>query len=75
MLYMKIDLVKFAFLMTDEALTSLRRKVPDLMDYTSHNKYIDFTKDLNEQVNKLFGLTEKEATYIHEVVINHRQKR
>ncbi len=73
--YMKIDLVKFAFLMTDDALTSLGKKVPDLMDYTSHNKYIDFTKDLNEQVNKLFGLTEKEVNYIHEVVINHRKKR
>lgn len=31
------------FLMTDETLTSLDKKVPYIMDYSSENKLVDFT--------------------------------
>ena len=61
-------LVRFMFLMTDEALTSLGKKVPDLMDYTKKNPLVDFTKDLDEQLNKLVGLTKNEVEYINGIV-------
>ena len=51
--------------MTDEALTSLGKKVPDLMDYTAKNPFVDFSKDLDPQLNKLFGLTKDEVDYIN----------
>ena len=52
------------FLMTDESLTSLAKKVPDIMDYSSKNEYIDFSKDVNAQLTKLIGLTGEEVAYI-----------
>jgi type II restriction/modification system DNA methylase subunit YeeA len=54
--------------MTDEALTSLGKKVPDMMDYSNKNKLIDFSKDLNEQLYKLVDLTDEEVAYIESVV-------
>ena len=61
-------LVRFMFLMTDEALTSLGKKVPDLMDYTKKNALVDFDKDLDKQLNKLVGLTDEEVEYINSAV-------
>jgi hypothetical protein len=52
------------FLMTDESLTSLGKKVPDIMDYTSANSIVDFAKDLNEQLYKAVGLTQEEINYV-----------
>ena len=63
--FCRTALVRFMFLMTDEALTSLGKKVPDLMDYSSKNVLIDFTKDLNQQLNELVGLTKEEVDYIN----------
>ena len=57
-------LVRFMFLMTDEALTSLGKKVPDLMDYTAKNKLVDFSKNLDVQLKELVGLTDEEFNYI-----------
>lgn len=62
--YANTDLVKFAFLMTDEALTSLAKKVPDLLDYSDKNKLVDYDKDLNSQINGLFGITKSEDEYM-----------
>jgi hypothetical protein len=62
--YASTDLVKFAFLMTDEALTSLGKKVPDLMDYSDENGLIDYSKDANRQLNALFGITKQEDDYM-----------
>jgi hypothetical protein len=59
--YCQTDMVRFMFLMTDEALTSLGKKVPDLKDYTSKNMFLDFSKPLNEQINTLFDFTEAES--------------
>lgn len=64
--------VRFLFLMTDEALTSLGKKVPDLLDYSSGNKLIDFSADLNEQMFKLLDLTEVEVDYIKGKIDNLR---
>lgn len=63
--FCRTALVRFMFLMTDEALTSLGKKVPDLMDYTSKNSLVDFAKDLDEQLNALVGLTDEEVRYIN----------
>jgi hypothetical protein len=57
--YCNTELIRFAFLMTDEALTSLAKQVPDIIDYSSHNKFIDFKGDVNEQVYNLFGISDK----------------
>lgn len=72
--YVQTYLVKFLFLMTDEALTSLGKRVPDLMDYTNNNPIVDFSKDLNEQLYKLINLNEEEIAYIQETIDNIRKR-
>ena len=62
--YCKTYLIRFLFLMTDESLTSLAKKVPDFGDYTKANKFLDFTKDLNQQLYKLVGLKKSEIEYV-----------
>lgn len=66
--YCKTNLIRFMFLMTDEALTSLGKKVPDIGDYSNNNRFIDFSKDLNEQLYKLIGLTPAEIEFIEKTV-------
>ena len=56
------------FLMTDESLTSLGKKVPDLLDYSSNSTLIDFTKDLNAQLYALVGLTSNEINFIETAI-------
>ncbi len=66
--YSKATLIRFMYLMTDESLTSLAKKVPDLLDYTARNSIIDFSKDLNKQLYTLVGLTEEEIHYVESVI-------
>ena len=66
--YCKTTLIRFMFLMTDEALTSLGKKVPDIMDYSDQNTLVDFQKDLNPQLYALVGLTSDEISYIESIV-------
>jgi len=66
--YANSELIRFAFLMTDESLTSLAKKVPDILDYTDENPIIDFSKDINPQVYELFGVDEKSQEYIKKVL-------
>lgn len=62
--YMKTDLVKFTFLLTDEALTSLGKRVPDLLNYDFSSKFLDFNFDLNKQLFHKIGLSSEEIDYI-----------
>ena len=62
--YANTYLIRFMFLMTDEALNSLGKKVPDFLDYSSNNKYLDFSKDLNCQLYDLIGLSSEERTFV-----------
>lgn len=62
--YCRTYLVRFMFLMTDESLTSLGKKVPDVMDYTGDNTIVDFSKDLNRQLYNAVGLTPEEINYV-----------
>lgn len=64
--------VRFMFLMTDEALTSLGKRVPDLLNYSSQNDIVDFSTNLDAQLNQIIGFTDEEISYIHTVVDNIR---
>lgn len=69
--YVNTSVIKFCFLLTDEALTSLGKKVPDLLDYTNENTLIDFSAELNKQLIELIGLDESEVVHI-EATLNNR---
>lgn len=62
--YATSEIIRFAFLLTDESLTSLAKKVPNLLDYSDTNGIIDYNGD----VNKLFGIDDKNQQYIREVL-------
>ena len=66
-------LIKFAFLLTDEALTSLAKLVPDIQDYTQKNQFIDFDDDIDKQLFKLFGLTDAEKKYVIERAKDYKE--
>ena len=73
--YAQTYIVRFMFLMTDEALTSLGKRVPDLMDYSDANILVDFNADLNKQLYDLMELTEEEIIHIENTVNNLRKSR
>ena len=66
--FSKTNIIKFLYLMTDEALTSLGKKVPDLGDYSSANTLLDFTGDINAQLCKLMDLKAEEVEYVKKTV-------
>ena len=66
--YVSSDIIRFAFLMSDEALTSLAKVVPDIGDYTNKNKLIDFGKNIDNQLMDLVGITKKEMAYIKNIL-------
>ena len=63
-IYIKSNFVKYAFLMTDEALSSVAKKVPDFNDYSDNQVLINFHKDIDSQMYKLLGLTQQEIDFI-----------
>lgn len=71
--YADSDFIRFCFLMTDEALTSLGKQVPDILDYSDKQTLIDFSKDVNEQLLELFEVTDSKE-YIHDVVAAKAKK-
>ena len=66
--YARTTLIRFMFLMTDESLTSLGKKVPDIMDYSDKNSLVTFNTDLNKQLYALVGLSSDEIAYVEAVV-------
>lgn len=62
--YAQSKFIRFAFLMTDEALSSLGMKVPDILDYTNENKFVDFNEDVDVQLFELFGLSDVQIKYV-----------
>lgn len=66
--YAKSELIRFAFLMTDESLTSLAKAVPDILDYSDTNTMIDFGGDINAQLYKLFDIDVNAQNHIKEVL-------
>ena len=71
--YMKTYVVRYAFLMTDEALTSLGKRVPDVKDYTDANPILNFNEDLDQQLFDCIGLDVNEILYIKERVDSIRK--
>ncbi len=71
--YCKTYVIRYAFLMTDEALTTLALNVPDLGSYTDPG-IVDFTKDLDAQLFELCGFTGEEISYIKNRIDNLRSK-
>ena len=67
-MYVKTYFIRFAFLMTDEALTSLGALVPDIGNYSIGNKTLNFNEDLDNQLFKLLNLDDDEITYIKNVI-------
>ena len=66
--YATSEIIRFAFLLTDESLTSLAKKVPDIGDYSDQNKLIDFSGEVDAQLYKLFGIDEKNQQHIKSVL-------
>ena len=61
-------LIRFAFLLTDEALTSLAKLVPDLINYKDDNGIVDFSHDIDSQLFNLFGITSVEQEFIQSIL-------
>ena len=72
--YATSEIIRFAFLLTDEALTSLGKKVPDLLDYSNNNEYIDYSGDIDMQLYKLFTISEKDQQHIKKVLSQKNQR-
>lgn len=66
-------IIRYAFLLTDEALSSLGKKVPDLLDYSDNNELINFSEDIDNQLVKLMGLNQEDMDYIKSRVNNMRR--
>lgn len=66
--YATSELIRFAFLLTDESLTSLAKKVPDLLDYSDTNGLIDYCGDVNAQLYHLFGIDSEGQQYIRSIL-------
>lgn len=63
-LYVSSKIIKYSFLMTAEALSSVAKRVPDIMDYTENNQIIDFSEDIDHQLAQIIGFTKNELDYI-----------
>ena len=68
LLYATSEIIRFAFLLTDESLTSLAKKVPDLQDYSANNGLINYSLNIDEQLYQLFGIDAEEKKYIRSVL-------
>ena len=65
--YINSKFVKYALLLTDEALTSLAKYVPNFKNYID-NTIINFSEPIDVQLYQLIGLTEDEIKYIESKV-------
>lgn len=72
--YTKSYIIRYSYLLTDEALTTLGLKVPDIIDYTNKNTYINFEDDIDTQLCNLMGLSDIEFQYVKDTVESIRRK-
>ncbi len=70
--YATSEIIRFAFLLTDESLTSLAKKVPDLLDYSDRNGVIDYSDDINTQLYTLFGIDDKNRQHIQKILASKK---
>lgn len=62
------NIVRFLFLMTDEALTTLAKEVPWFGEWQTADGLLDFNDDVNKQLCTLFKLTKPESTYVTKTI-------
>ena len=62
--YVSSYFIRYTFLLTDEALTSLGKKVPDLQNYTDDNSLIDFKRNIDAQLCQIFEISDDEFAYM-----------
>ena len=70
MKFCQSDIVRFLFLMTDEALTTLAKEVPWFEEWKTADGLLDFNDDVNKQLCTLFKLTKPESTYVTQNIID-----
>lgn len=70
--YVESEFIRFAFLLTEESLTSLAKLVPDIINYSNKNNLIDFSKDIDEQLYNLFNINNDEKVYIKDILRENR---
>ena len=71
--YAQSDIIRFAFLLTDESLTSLAKKVPDLLNYSDNNGIIDYDGDVNSQLYNLFKIDAANQEYIRNILSSKKK--
>ncbi|MBR1750409.1 MAG: Eco57I restriction-modification methylase domain-containing protein [Ruminococcus sp.] len=71
--YCNTYIIRYAFLMTDEALSSLGKQVPDLVNY-NNSQIIDFSENLDKQLFELIDFSDKEIDYIKHRIDDLRSK-
>ena len=71
--YATSELIRFAFLLTDESLTSLAKKVPDLLDYSDNNGLINYDQNINNQLYELFKIDIPNKLHIQETLYKHEK--
>lgn len=71
--YMDSNIMRFTLLLSNEALTSFAKYTPDILDYKTDNKYIDFSKNIDKQLVDLINFNENETKYIFEKITEHRK--
>lgn len=62
------NIVRFLFLMTDEALTTLAKEVPWFGEWKTADGLLDFNDDVNKQHCTLFKLTKPESSYVTKTI-------
>ena len=67
--YATSEIIRFAFLLTDESLTSLAMKVPDLLNYQDDNGIIDYTGDIDAQLYALLEIDDVNREYIAQTLM------
>lgn len=69
--YVNSEVIRFTFLLTDEALTSFAKLTPDIIDYSNENGIIDFNKDINQQLYAILGVDEEGQKHIKNVLASN----
>ena len=70
MKFCQSDIVRFLFLMTDEALTTLAKEVPWFHEWKTADGLLDFNDDVNKQLCTLFKFTKSESSYVTKTIRN-----
>lgn len=73
--YVSSYIIRYTFLMTDEALTSLAKWVPDILNYSSNNGLISFDDDIDSQLCLLMGFDATDYEYIKKRVNTFREEK